>query len=93
MAAELLLLTGVPSPARDDVPRISADGSPVAAIMRDQLGPATERTLLVAITIAFFGAGIVVGLLFLGGLFFAVLLRLGRRAMETEPGEVDFLAD
>lgn len=28
--------------------------------MRDQLGPVMERTLLVAITIAFFGAGIVV---------------------------------
>ncbi|MFE3582728.1 APC family permease [Streptomyces vinaceus] len=42
-----------------DVPRISAGGSPVAAIMRDQLGPVMERTLLVAITFAFFGAGIV----------------------------------
>ncbi|MFI1394147.1 APC family permease [Streptomyces sp. NPDC020681] len=46
--------------AIDDIPRITASGSPVAAIMRDQLGPAVERTLLVAITIAFFGAGIVV---------------------------------
>ncbi|WP_405968570.1 amino acid permease [Streptomyces sp. NBC_00015] len=46
--------------AIDDIPRVSADGSPVAAIMRDQLGPATEKTLLVAITVAFFGAGIVV---------------------------------
>ncbi|MFJ1974022.1 amino acid permease [Streptomyces sp. NPDC087903] len=46
--------------AIDDIPRISASGSPVAAIMRDRLGPATEKTLLVAITIAFFGAGIVV---------------------------------
>ncbi|KOU23477.1 amino acid permease [Streptomyces sp. WM6372] len=46
--------------AIDDIPRIGADGSPVAAIMRDQLGPATEKTLLAAITIAFFGAGIVV---------------------------------
>ncbi|WP_351234499.1 amino acid permease [Streptomyces sp. NPDC002133] len=46
--------------AIDDIPRISADGSPVAAIMRDHLGPAMERTLLVAITFAFFGAGIVV---------------------------------
>ncbi|WP_260146397.1 APC family permease [Streptomyces sp. 2132.2] len=42
-----------------DIPRISAGGSPVAAIMRDQLGPIMERTLLVAITFAFFGAGIV----------------------------------
>lgn len=46
--------------AIDDIPRVSAEGSPVAAIMRDQLGPATERALLVAIAIAFFGAGIVV---------------------------------
>ncbi|MFF4231669.1 APC family permease [Streptomyces sp. NPDC001820] len=46
--------------AIDDIPRISADGSPVAAIMRDNLGPVMERALLVAITFAFFGAGIVV---------------------------------
>ncbi|MFJ2748124.1 APC family permease [Streptomyces sp. NPDC087297] len=46
--------------AIEDIPRISADGSPVAAIMRDQLGTVAERTLLVAITFAFFGAGIVV---------------------------------
>ncbi|MGW7174286.1 APC family permease [Streptomyces xanthophaeus] len=46
--------------AIDDIPRISADGSPVAAIMRDHLGPTTEKTLLAAIAIAFFGAGIVV---------------------------------
>ena len=45
--------------AIDDIPRISASGSPVAAIMRDQLGPVMERTLLVAITFAFFGAGMV----------------------------------
>ncbi|NKY28397.1 amino acid permease [Nocardia gamkensis] len=46
--------------AIDDIPRISASGSPVAAIMRDQLGPVMERTLLAAITFAFFGAGMVV---------------------------------
>lgn len=46
--------------AIDDIPRVSAEGSPVAAIMRDQLGPAMEKALLVAIAIAFFGAGIVV---------------------------------
>ncbi|WP_067839514.1 APC family permease [Nocardia lijiangensis] len=46
--------------AIDDIPRISASGSPVAAIMRDQLGPVMERILLVAITFAFFGAGMVV---------------------------------
>lgn len=46
--------------AIDDIPRISASESPVAAIMRDQLGPGMERTLLAAITFAFFGAGLVV---------------------------------
>ncbi|MFD2689378.1 APC family permease [Streptomyces phyllanthi] len=46
--------------AIEDIPRITTDGSPVAAIMRDRLGPGTERVLLVAITFAFFGAGIVV---------------------------------
>ncbi|MFC4604205.1 APC family permease [Rhodococcus kronopolitis] len=45
--------------AIDDVTRISASESPVAAIMRDQLGPVVESTLLVAITFAFFGAGMV----------------------------------
>jgi amino acid transporter len=39
--------------------RISASDSPVVMIMRDQLGPVMERTLLVAIIFAFFGAGIV----------------------------------
>ncbi|MEU0397603.1 amino acid permease [Streptomyces sp. NPDC006208] len=46
--------------AIDDIPRITADGSPVAAIMRDQLGPVMERTLLVAVSFAFFGAGMVI---------------------------------
>ncbi|MFE5806200.1 APC family permease [Streptomyces sp. NPDC056491] len=46
--------------AIEDLPRISAEGSPVAAIMRDRLGPAAEEVLLVAISFAFFGAGIVV---------------------------------
>ena len=45
--------------AIDDIPKISASSSPVAAILRDQLGPAMERTLLVAIVFAFFGAGMV----------------------------------
>ena len=45
--------------AIDDIPRISASDSPVAAIMRDQLGPVMETALLVAITFAFFGAGMV----------------------------------
>ncbi|MEV7595114.1 APC family permease [Streptomyces sp. NPDC089922] len=46
--------------AIEDVPRISADGSPVAAILRDRLGPAAEKGLLVAVVFAFFGAGTVV---------------------------------
>jgi amino acid transporter len=45
--------------AIDDIPRVTAAGSPVAEIMRDQLGPVMERTLLVAIAFAFFGAGMV----------------------------------
>ncbi len=43
-----------------DIPSISASGSPVAAIMRDRLGPGMEKALLVAVTFAFFGAGMVV---------------------------------
>jgi amino acid transporter len=45
--------------AIDDIPKVSASESPVAVILRDQLGPVMERTLLVAITFAFFGAGVV----------------------------------
>ncbi|MDF9817133.1 APC family permease [Streptomyces sp. SPB162] len=43
-----------------DIPRITANDSPVAAIMRDQLGPVMERVLLAAVSFAFFGAGMVV---------------------------------
>ena len=43
-----------------DVTRISHSGSPVAAILRDQLGPLVETTLLVVITFAFFACGMVV---------------------------------
>ncbi|MFF3019491.1 APC family permease [Streptomyces sp. NPDC057939] len=46
--------------AIEDLPRISADPSPVAAILRERLGPAAESGLLVAISFAFFGAGVVV---------------------------------
>jgi amino acid transporter len=42
-----------------DIPRVSATDSPVALILRDQLGPVMERLLLVAIVFAFFGAGLV----------------------------------
>jgi amino acid transporter len=45
--------------AIDDIPRVSATDSPVAVILRDQLGPVMERTLLVAVTFAFFGCGMV----------------------------------
>jgi amino acid transporter len=42
-----------------NIPRVSATNSPVALILRDQLGPVMERSLLAAIVIAFFGAGLV----------------------------------
>ncbi|MGW9266198.1 amino acid permease, partial [Gordonia terrae] len=43
-----------------DVTTVSAGGSPVAAIIRDQLGPLAERVLLACIAFAMFGAGMVV---------------------------------
>ena len=43
-----------------DIPRITASDSPVAEIIRDQLGPVMERILLVGITLAFFGAGMAI---------------------------------
>ncbi|MCG7634172.1 MULTISPECIES: APC family permease [Gordonia] len=43
-----------------DVTTVSAGGSPVAAIIRDQLGPFAERVLLACIAFAMFGAGMVV---------------------------------
>ena len=43
-----------------DVPAVSKSGSPVAAIIRSQLGPVAERILLAGIAIAMFGAGMVV---------------------------------
>ncbi|AZG44706.1 Putrescine importer PuuP [Gordonia insulae] len=45
--------------AIDDIAKVTEAGSPVAVIMRDQLGAPTERILLVAIAIAFFGGGMV----------------------------------
>jgi amino acid transporter len=42
-----------------DIPRVSASQTPVAAILRDQLGPVMERSLLIVIAFAFFGAGLV----------------------------------
>jgi amino acid transporter len=43
-----------------DVAVVSTSGSPVADIIRDQLGPVAERILLAGIAIAMFGAGMVV---------------------------------
>src|SRR5262245_24696800 len=43
-----------------DITRISGSGSPVADILREQLGPLVETTLLVVITFAFFACGMVV---------------------------------
>lgn len=43
-----------------DVAAVTGSGSPVAVIIRSQLGPAMERLLLAAIAIAMFGAGTVV---------------------------------
>jgi amino acid transporter len=42
------------------VPRISESDSPVATIIRDHFGSATEKVFLVGITLAFFGAGIAI---------------------------------
>lgn len=46
--------------AIEDIPRVTDSGSPVATIIRDQLGPAAERGLLACIAFAMFGAGMVV---------------------------------
>ena len=43
-----------------DVDSVTNSGSPVASIIRDQLGPVMERILLVAIVFAMFGAGMVI---------------------------------
>jgi amino acid transporter len=43
-----------------DVDAVTADPSPVAAIIRGQLGPVWERILIGGIAFAFFGAGMVV---------------------------------
>ena len=42
-----------------DLTRISDSGSPVAAILRDQLGPVVETALLVTVSFAFFACGLV----------------------------------
>ena len=43
-----------------DIASVTASGSPVASIIRDQLGPVMERILLTAIVFAMFGAGMVI---------------------------------
>ncbi|WP_029112655.1 APC family permease [Mycobacterium sp. URHB0044] len=43
-----------------DVPAVTNSGSPVAAIIRSQLGAVTERILLAGLAFAMFGAGMVV---------------------------------
>lgn len=43
-----------------NVTAVTNSGSPVAAIIRDQLGPVMERILLIGLTFAMFGAGMVV---------------------------------
>jgi amino acid transporter len=43
-----------------DLTRISGSVSPVAAILRDQLGPVVETALLVMVSFAFFACGMVV---------------------------------
>jgi amino acid transporter len=42
-----------------DIKGTSQSGSPVAAILRGQFGPAVEKILLIAITFSFFAAGMV----------------------------------
>jgi amino acid transporter len=46
--------------AIDSIPKVTDSDSPIAAIIRDQLGSVTERVFLAGITLAFFGAGIAV---------------------------------
>jgi amino acid transporter len=43
-----------------DIPAVSASGSPVALIIRGQLGSVAERIMLAGLTFAMFGAGMVV---------------------------------
>ncbi|GAA2771313.1 APC family permease [Mycolicibacterium pallens] len=54
-----LLFVIVLTVAIKDIPAVTNSGSPVAAIIRAQLGPVVERVLLTGITFAMFGAGMV----------------------------------
>lgn len=58
VVAGLLMLIALTVAIRD-VPTVTASPSPVAAIIRDQLGPALERVLLAGLAFAMFGAGMV----------------------------------
>ncbi|WP_396925824.1 APC family permease [Mycolicibacterium sp.] len=54
-----LLFVVVLTLAIKDIPAVTSSGSPVAAIIRGQLGPVVERILLTGIAFAMFGAGMV----------------------------------
>ncbi len=54
-----LLFVIVLTVAIKDIPAVTNSGSPVAAIIRAQLGPVVERVLLTGIAFAMFGAGMV----------------------------------
>jgi amino acid transporter len=43
-----------------DIPAVSTSGSPVAEVIRSQLGPVAERILLAGLAFAMFGAGMVI---------------------------------
>ncbi|BBX04706.1 amino acid permease [Mycolicibacterium moriokaense] len=55
-----LLFIGTLTVAVKDIPSVTNSASPVATIIREQLGPVMERILLSGITFAMFGAGTVI---------------------------------
>ncbi len=55
-----LLFVVILTLAIKDITEVTTSGSPVATIIRDQLGPVMERVLLTGITFAMFGAGMVI---------------------------------
>lgn len=55
-----LLFVVILTLAIKDVTEVTTSGSPVATIIRDQLGPVMERVLLTGIAFAMFGAGMVI---------------------------------
>ena len=69
--------------AINDIARITDSGSPVAAIMRDQLGRVIEHAFLVVINFAFFGAGLVV----MATLLAARFRDVARRALPCPPAD------